>query len=128
MTVISSLTQNVYAINGQVLTFPVTIASGGSLSGAANLGSGKLVGIIMPASWTAADLTFNVTADGTNYFNLYDDVVERTIPSAAAAASHFIGLDYRQWLMVQGIKVRSGTAGIPVNQGADRIITLVVVN
>ncbi|MBN9433981.1 MAG: hypothetical protein J0I45_16235 [Bosea sp.] len=128
MTVISSLTQNVYAINGEVLTFPVTIASGESLSDAADFGSGKLVGIIIPGSWTTASLTFSASADGTTFKDLYDDAVERAIPSGSVLADHFIALDYRNWLMVKALKVRSGAAGVPVTQGADRVITLVAIN
>ena len=48
-------------------TISVTIANGTSLSAAVNLGSGKLRGIALPAAWTAAVLSFQVSLDGTTF-------------------------------------------------------------
>ena len=42
----------------------VTISNGQSLSPQANLGNKLLVGIQMPAVWTAAALTFQASPDG----------------------------------------------------------------
>ncbi len=44
-------------------TFTATIPSGQSLSAEVDLGANSLVGIAMPAAWTAADLTFQVSSD-----------------------------------------------------------------
>lgn len=113
----------------QITTKTVTIANGASLSGAADLGTGRLVGIIMPASWTSAALTFQANADaGATFYDVYDDATERTITASGAAASRFLSLPLSDWLGVRGLKVRSGTSASPVNQGADRVITLVVAN
>lgn len=101
----------------------VTIASGASLSGAADFGDRRLGAIIMPASWTAAAMTIQVSVDGTNYYNLYDqDGVEF---SMSADASRTIVIDPSYFGLIRYVKVRSGTAGVPVNQGADRILVLV---
>lgn len=103
----------------------IDIANGASLSEAAPLAGMVLVGIIIPSSWTAADLTFQASHDGTNYANVYgDDGAERTVE---ADASRFIMLDPVNWLSASWLKVRSGTAGLAVNQGAARTITLVLV-
>lgn len=102
----------------------VTIANGASLSGAAGLGRGvSLVGIVMPAAWTAAALTFQGSADSTNFFDLYDAGTELNI---GAGASRYIQVDPAKTDSLMALKVRSGTSGTPVNQGADRTITLVV--
>lgn len=107
-----------------------TIASGASLSGAVDLGivnpGNKMIGIIMPAAWTAASMTFQTseTLDGT-YTDLYDD--GGTELSFTVGASRSIGLRRDQsdvlgrWRFIQ---VRSGTSGTPVNQGAARTITI----
>ena len=47
-----------------VFTQTATIGTGASLSQQIDLGAMTLVGIVMPASWTAAGLTFQVSADG----------------------------------------------------------------
>lgn len=113
----------------QLTTKTVTIANGQSLSDAADLGTGRLVGIIMPAEWTTAALTFQANADaGATVYDVYDDATERTITSAGATASRFLALPLSDWLGMRGLKVRSGTGASPVNQGAARTIILVVAN
>lgn len=103
----------------------VTIANGASLSGALNLENRTAVAIIMPAAWTAASITFQASVDGTNYYNVYTTSAEL---SATVAASYFVVLPKTTGLeAVRYIKIRSGTSGTPVNQLADRIITVVSV-
>lgn len=104
------------------------IANGASLSQAIeNIGLGAasaLVGIEMPAAWTAANLTFQVSFDGDTYKDLYDkDGNEVTV---TAAASRYIGLIPSLFAGIRHLKVRSGTSGTPVNQGAARTLRLVV--
>lgn len=106
-----------------VETTTVTIASGASLSGAADLKGRKLVGIIMPSTWTTASLTFQGSIDGTNYFNVYDGATERAL---IVSTSYYSALNIGDWVGFRYLKVRSGTSGTPVNQGADRVLTLVV--
>ncbi|HWJ72421.1 MAG TPA: hypothetical protein VNX29_04565 [Kaistia sp.] len=109
----------------QLATVTATIASGGSLSGAVDLGTGRLVGLILPAAWTTAAITFQGSADGATYFDLYDDATERAIASASVVPSRFIALPIVDWLMIRSVKLRSGSAATPVAQGAARSITLV---
>lgn len=111
--------------NAQLSTVAATIASGTSLSSGVDLGTGRLVGIIMPAAWTSAALTFQGSADGTTYADLYDDSLERMIASSGAVPSRHLLLAFGDWLGVRAIKVRSGTGASPVNQSADRVLTLV---
>jgi hypothetical protein len=105
-----------------------TIANGTALSGVINLAGAVLVTIQMPSAWTAAALTFQGSHDGLTFGDVYDDAgTELSVSSAAAAVNRVIiastildklaGLTY--------LKIRSGTTGTPVNQGADRVITLV---
>jgi hypothetical protein len=102
---------------------PVTITSGQSLSSAGYIGRGTPVGIVLP-TFTSASLSFQISEDGTTYREAFDSA------NAAIAVSASVGDRYvaapsslggAQW-----IKVRSGTSGSPVNQGADRTINLVV--
>jgi hypothetical protein len=102
----------------------VTITNGQSLSGVAGLGRGvSLVGVVMPAAWTAAALTFQGSADSTNFFDLYDGGTEYNV---AAGASRYIQIPPDKTDSLMALKVRSGTTGTPVNQGADRVLTLIV--
>ena len=103
---------------------PATIANGASLSGETDLYPGILVGIWMPATWTAASLTFQVLSpDGSTWLELY------TYPGAeltlTVGAGQFLAVDPAQWKGITAVKVRSGTAASPVNQGQQSIVNLV---
>lgn len=80
-----------------------------------------LVAIIMPASWTTADLTFQASNDDTTFYNFYN--AAGTEVTVEADASRWIGIDPVDFSGVAYMKVRSGTSGTPVAQGADRTLT-----
>jgi hypothetical protein len=102
----------------------VTIANGQSLSPFVAIGPKTLVGIGLPAAWTAASLTFQVTLDGgVTFLEFYDGAGAVTLP---VAAGQFVAIPpVPDWGGVVGLKVRSGTSGSPVNQAADRLLSLV---
>lgn len=100
-----------------------SIAINASLSGAVALGEKVAVGIVMPASWDAANLTFQGSADnGATFNNVYDSTgTELTV---TAAGGRYIYLDPSAFVGLNQIKVRSGTSGSAVNQTAARTITI----
>ena len=105
-------------------TAAATIASGGSLSGAVDIGDNVVVGIVIPAAWTVAVITFDASIDGTTYGPLYDRYgTEYTVQVAAARA---IPLSIQDFVGFRYLKIRSGTSGTPVNQGAERVISIVM--
>ncbi len=104
----------------------VTIANGQSLSGQIDLEGYALVGIYMPAAWTTANLTFLASdVTGGTFQDIYDD--NGNPANAAANAGRCIGLDQIAGVLApfRFLKLRSGTASTPVNQGADRTIKLI---
>lgn len=107
----------------EVAKADVVIANGASLSAAIDLGGLHLAGIAMPGAWTAAGITIQTSFDGTTWFDVYDAGTELTL---VAGASQYVLLDFTKTIALgQFIKVRSGTAGTPVNQGGARSISLV---
>ncbi len=108
-----------------------TIANAASLSDAIDLSGASfglreacaLVGIIMPATWTAASMTFSASDDNTTFRDLYDSA--GTEITYTVAASHHIRVTPSDWAGMQYLKVRSGTAGAAVAQGGARLIKLV---
>lgn len=113
----------------------VTIANGTSLSPEFSLRGFRIVGIKFPAAWTAADLTFQAseipTAEGGVYGNVFatDDAGTGAEVVVDAAASQVTVPDTtNSWPADCMVKIRSGTAGTPVNQGAARIVTLLLVH
>ncbi len=102
-----------------------TIDAAAALSGAVNFGGLRLFGIVMPAAWTAAALTFQVSFDeGASWSNLYD--ANGSEVNVTVAASRAITLDPVVFAAVPMLKVRSGTAAAPVNQTAAAALQLVV--
>jgi hypothetical protein len=107
----------------------VTIANGQSLSPAVALGGKSLVGIVMPAAWTAAALTFQATADdpGTDNGAMQElqDGTGNPVTLTVNAGT-FVQVDPTKWRGTRHITVRSGTVGAPVAQGASRTLGLAI--
>jgi hypothetical protein len=104
-----------------------TIASGQSLSAAADLGAAQLSAIITPPAWDAADLTLQASADaGVNFFDLYlgGKFTELMIPCQAGRIYSVFYLNLPKSLQV---KLRSGRVGIPVLQSASRAFSLITI-
>lgn len=104
----------------------VTIADAAALSSASkDLGPlGVPIAIILPSTWTAQKLTFQVSPDdGANYYNLFDAGTEYETASAAASALHLINKE--KFRHFNKIKIRSGTSGTPANQAGGDVLTIV---
>lgn len=106
-----------------------TIANGASLSDEIDMGGYNLLGIIMPAAWDAAAITFAASdATGGTFVPVYDDAGAEI--SVTAAAGHAIGiattLKAGSLAPFRFVKLRSGTAGAAVNQTAQRTLLVVV--
>lgn len=102
-----------------------TITSGQSLSAAVEIVAQRPVKLNMPAAWTAASITFQVSTDGSTFRDLYD--VGGTEYALTVAASRCVILNPDTFTGAKAIKVRSGPTGAAVNQGADRAIEIVIV-
>ena len=101
-----------------------TIANGGSLSAAIDLNERTPVALLMPAAWTAADVTFQASLNNTTFYNVYDEAgSEYTL---TVDVDQYIILDPVDLAGARYIKIRSGTGGATQAQGAERIIGLVV--
>lgn len=106
------------------LTTDAVIASGQAVSGVIDLEQLNIVGFLYPTSWTAADITFQVSPDGVTYGDLLSDAgVEVKKP---VTAGKFIGVSLPELSGARYLKVRSGTSGTPVNQAAERTISIVL--
>jgi hypothetical protein len=119
------ITSLIGLFDGSALTTATaTIANGASLSGSVDISGKGILRINMPASWTAAVLTFQTSMDNSTFNDLY--TAAGTEYTVQAAASRSIILPPADFAGVKYIKVRSGTSGSAVNQGASRDLALVV--
>ncbi len=104
-----------------------TIIQDASLSDAVNLRGEVLVGVRMCAVWDAANLTFQVSMDNVTYLNAYSSAGAEHVVTVAAVDTH-IWVDPTNFAGYRWLKVRSGTAAVPVAQsdGADsRLLELI---
>lgn len=110
-----------------------TIANGASLSGEVNTNGRRIAAIIMPSGWTAASLNFEALQDQTGSTSTFKPLVDTggAELSITTGGDRVIAIPETHALSAGGlgrIKLRSGTSGAPVNQGAERIIKVVVVD
>ena len=101
------------------------ITSGTSLSSAVSTGQAGFFGIQMPAAWDAAGLSMQGSHDGNTWAEIifYDGT---PLAWVVAASQIILPQSPAQLLGLNFFKFRSGTSGVPVNQSANRTITLLV--
>jgi hypothetical protein len=106
-------------------TVDVVIASGTSQSDEVIIPPGmQLAGILMPAAWTAAALTFLARRQiAETAVALYTGAAEVAVTTAAA--DRYIVPDPDTLVGIPYLTLRSGTGAVPVNQGAARTLKLV---
>lgn len=111
-----------------VIAKTATILNGASLSNEINIEGYNIVGFIMPATWTAASLSFAAAIDtGGTFVPITDDAAAEVTFTVAAAKAVGCRADKASALAPwRFIKLQSGTSGATVNQGADRVITLIL--
>lgn len=108
----------------QVVTATLTTASS-DLTDAIDLGGYRLAAITMTTAWTAGNITFVASPDGTTYRNLYGDTGGEVTVVGTQAATIAIGGTVADWLAAHRyIKLRSGTSALGVNQTTERTLTL----
>ena len=96
-----------------------------SITAAIDLLHTRLARIDMPATWTAANLTFQASWDGVTFNNLYDAAGSEYVVTAAASRAIIIPLV--DLFGARFLKIRSGLAGAAVNQAAARTLKLTLV-
>jgi hypothetical protein len=107
-------------------TKTAVIQNGGSVSGSIDLAATALIGFIAPSEWTAAAMQIEVSTDNSTWATVVQDQYGSAtgnysaITAAAAYAVDAVGL-----LPYRYVRLRSGSAASPVNQGADRAFTLI---
>ncbi len=101
-----------------------TIADGASLSDAIDLNGANLCVIQLPSGWDTAGITFQGSVDGgTTFVNVYDaTATEYAVSSISASKSVKVAPTFLDGYT--HIKIRSGTAGSPVNQSGAVTLTV----
>lgn len=106
-------------------TLPAVIAANNANTDKINLGGLRLFGIVMPAAWTAANLTFQASLDGGTTWNNVKDATGAEVTVVASASDCVVWLP-AAFSALPMLKLRSGPAAAPVNQAADRTLQLIL--
>jgi len=110
-----------------VIENDVTIPENTALSSSFNLIGTSLVGLVIPASWTTAVITLQVSYDnGSTFIDHYDETnTETTFTVDSSRVIGFGSNTIAKLVSVKFIKLRSGTTSSPEDQlGSDKIIKL----
>ncbi len=109
-----------------------TIANGAAVSTAIDVSKLQLLGIavVVPAAWTAADIGFEVSSDGTTWIPLQDDTGARIkIAGVTTNASKAYIAPSGAWAVgafpyARLVSLNTST-GANANQAAERLLTFV---
>jgi hypothetical protein len=104
-----------------------SIANGASVTGTIDLTTTALLGFTAPAAWTAAALNIEVSPDNATWYTagLIDGYGASVGSWSAVTAGAGYSVDAAAMLPWRYIRLRSGTAAAPVNQGAQRDFTII---
>lgn len=84
-----------------------SIPAGQALSGVVDLAEARLCGIAVPANWTAASLTFQVSVDGVTWLDLYDGAGPVSVPQAQLASGRLTLVDPQSFYGLRYLKLKS---------------------
>ncbi|MGV8131611.1 MAG: hypothetical protein ACP5N7_05935 [Candidatus Pacearchaeota archaeon] len=88
-----------------------------------DLADDRLIAIIIPSTWTTANLTFLASLGNGVWYNIY--TYDGTELTYTAAASRWLIVKPIDFAGIRYLKIRSGTSGTPVLQADDRDVSLV---
>lgn len=118
-------------MNPRIIFKTATISTGQALSQELDLLNGasdtkhlSIIGVIVPATWTAADIAFQVTdTAGGTYQAVYDST--NTLLEITVTAGRTYALNPTITVGFPYVKIWSQSGGSGVNQAADRNVILI---
>ena len=102
---------------------PVVFGASSTASGVVNLENLHIIGIVMPATWTAAGITFLTSVDNVTY-NTTTDVNATEISISVSASKHVV-VNPTTVPSARYVKLQSGTTSVTVTQVSATTLTLV---
>jgi hypothetical protein len=93
-----------------------TIAAGESLSDGLDCTGGNIVRLTMSEKWTSANLTFQISTDGTLYNDLFRPDGEEVMMNMEPGAAVVVGQIGEYLKAIAFLKIRSGSRDHPVVQ------------
>ena len=103
-----------------------TIPAGQSLSNTIDIRSGAPVLIYLPTAWTSARLTYCLSYDGTTFRDLYDRYAKEIAVNIRPGTVVRPNPEWTEAALGGYLKLRSGSADMPIAQAADRVFTITI--
>ena len=107
-----------YVNNTQTVDAEWDVSSSATDSNVINLGGGLLVGLVMPSTWTAADITLKAGPTDSTLLDVYDDAGNQE--TLTVAASRYVTVEPKTLVGANFVQLISSN-----NQAADRTVTVV---
>jgi len=95
-------------------TSRLTIAAGQALSAPIDCSTGTVLAVTVPYNWTRANISFQVSSDGVDYYDVVDENGREVLLTAMAGTCLTLGAE-SYWKGMH-IKIRSGSKDNPVAQ------------
>jgi hypothetical protein len=96
---------------------------GQSVSAPLNCTAGRIIRIHAPAAWTPANITFQLSFDGTTWSELVD---RSGNPVTTAVVPGGVIVLQPQMQQLAWLRIRSGTQAVRVNQAAQRVFQTIL--
>ena len=103
-----------------------TILAGQSLSGPLDCRSGAPLLLFIPAQWTSARISYQLSQDGVTYYDLYDRSAKEIAVNVRAGTVVRLNPEWTEVALGCWLKIRSGSSDGPTIQTANRTFTLLV--
>jgi len=89
--------------------YPATIASSSQVSSTINCGGFTLCGVLLPAAFSGAALTFLASVDGTNFYPVHS-TTSGTLLSYTVAQGQYCAIDPKDFYGVNFLQIKSGSS------------------
>jgi hypothetical protein len=105
---------------------PATIAAGQSISEVVAVPRGmRLWALALPAEWTESAISYQLSFDGSAFYEPCDSAGAPLVETAPGVGGSAFAVSSYALLRSSFVRVRSGSAALPVPQAADRTLQLV---
>jgi len=103
-----------------------TITAGQSLSGSIDCRSGAPMLLFLPTQWTSARISYQLSPDNVNFFDLYDRTAKEIAVNVRAGTAVRLNPEWTESALGCYLKIRSGSSDMATVQTANRTFTLLI--
>ena len=103
-----------------------TITAGQSLSSPIDCRSGAPLLLFMPPQWTPARMSYQLSSDNVNFYDLYDRNAREIAVNVRAGTVVRLNPEWTESALGCWLKIRSGSSDMATIQAANRSFTMLI--